>query len=136
MRSNMKTDYLRHDRAVPCPAGEKTRDKHRLVSDGNNLSLTKVDEIDIQKQINSYEDSVSLSAMIARFRKTGDMSFLRGNEGVYADVTGLPTSPLRMIDAARAAQASALEQNASNMPATESITVTDNNTTEVTPNAE
>lgn len=73
--------------AIPCPAGERKKDKFMLVRKGNNMSLTKVGEVDIQEQINSYEDGVSLAKMIERFKR-GDTSALNHGGGFYGDVSG------------------------------------------------
>lgn len=109
--------YLDKDPVVPFPAGDCLRVKNKLVRKGNNLYLQEVDKVDIQEQINSYEDGVSLQAMIARYKRTGDSSVLNKSSGFYADVSGLETNPARVIDqlrnvaqAAQAAQAAQVEK--------------------------
>lgn len=86
MKKN-KFSCFERDVAIPCPSGERKKDRFMLVRKGNNMSLTKTGEVDIQEQIDSYEDGVSLPKMIERFRR-GDTSALSRGEGFYGDVSG------------------------------------------------
>lgn len=122
MANKKEWAYLKHDLAVPFPSGDKFRDKHKLVENGNNLRLQKVDTIDIQAQISSYEDGVSLSKMIARYKRTGDSSFLKRSQGFYADTSGMETNPARVIDNARAVAAEMAATAAEKSPNAEETT--------------
>lgn len=92
--------YLEKGKAIPCPAGERMKDKHTLVRDGNNLTLKKVGQIDIVEQIQSYEDGVSLAKMIERFKR-GDTSALQRGQVFYGDVSGYETDPAQVINQTR-----------------------------------
>lgn len=105
-------NYLEKDMAIPCPAGDRKKDKHMLVKDGNNLSLKKVGEIDIQEQINSYEDGVSLAKMIERYKR-GDTSALNRDGGFYGDVSGFATDVVDVLNNNRAVMDAAQKQAAS-----------------------
>lgn len=93
-------NYLSKDKAIPCPAGDRYKDKNILIKDGENLSLKKVGRIDTVEQINSHLDGVSLQKMIERFQR-GDTSALSRNVGFYADVSGYETDPRAVIDTTR-----------------------------------
>lgn len=89
--------YLEKEKAIPCPAGERMKDKHTLVRDGNNLRLKKVGQVDVVEQIQSYEDGVSLAKMIERFNR-GDSSALNRGSAFYGDVSGYETDPAQVIN--------------------------------------
>lgn len=89
--------YLEKEKAIPCPAGERMKDKHTLVRDGNNLRLKKVGQVDVVEQIQSYEDGVSLAKMIERFNR-GDSSALNHGSAFYGDVSGYETDPAQVIN--------------------------------------
>lgn len=92
--------YFEKGKAIPCPAGERMKDKYTLVRDGNNLSLKKVGQIDIVEQIQSYEDGVSLAKMIERFKR-GDTSALQRGQAFYGDVSSYETDPAQVINQTR-----------------------------------
>lgn len=92
--------YLNKDKSVPCPVGDRYKDKNILIKDGDNLSLKKVGRIDTVEQINSYEDGVSLQKMIERFQR-GDTSALTRGVGFYADVSGYEKDPRAVIENGR-----------------------------------
>lgn len=82
--------------AIPCSSGCRTKAEYQLKQTGNNLELVKVGEIDIQAQIESFEDSVSLSKMIERFSR-GDDTALTRRKGFYGDVSGFSDNPAEVI---------------------------------------
>lgn len=95
--------YLQKEPAIPCLGGSPIKDEFQLVTEGNNLSLKKVGTINVQKQIESYRDSVDLGKMIERYKR-GDTSALnRGNGGFYADVSGMSTDLAEQIENQRIA---------------------------------
>lgn len=55
-------------------------------------------------QIQSYKEGCSLETIIKRFKATQDPSVLQKRQGIYADVSGLPTSMIemyRLVDKAK-----------------------------------
>lgn len=83
-------NYLKKDRAIPCPSGSRWKKVNTLVRDGNNLMLKETGRIDIAEQIASYEDGVSLAKMIERYKR-GDTSALNRGSAFYEDVSGYDT---------------------------------------------
>lgn len=86
--NNRTFNYLARENAVPCPSGERYKDKCILVKNGDNLSLKKVGRIDTVEQIQSHHDGVCLQKMIERFNRTGDVGVFGSSRGFYADVVG------------------------------------------------
>lgn len=83
-------------------SGETFVPRMQLVRDGNNLALIDTGEkIDLQAHIKSFEDSVSLPRMIARFQ-AGDADVFSGDSGFYGDVSEMPTSLQDLIERSRA----------------------------------
>lgn len=105
--------YFEKDKALPCPAGDRMKDVNRLVRNGNNLSLEKTGELDVQEQIQSYEDGVSLEKMIKRFQR-GDETALQRRQAFYADVSGYSTDPAEVIRTGRAAMQTLADLQAKN----------------------
>lgn len=93
-------NYLKKCSSLPCPSGSRFKDKHVLEQNGNNYSVRKVGVIDTYEQIQSYEDSVSLSRMIERYKR-GDTSALSRGFGFYADVSGFSDNPAEVISKTR-----------------------------------
>lgn len=96
----IKFSYMKKERAIPCPSGDRYKDEFKLEQNGNNLSLVKVGRVDVHEQIQSHRDAVSLSAMIERFKR-GDTSALERKKGFYADVTDFETNPAQVIQNGR-----------------------------------
>lgn len=85
----------------PCCPGSRFKPEYQLCQNGNNYTLKEVGKIDIQEQIASYEDGVSLSKMIERYKR-GDESALTRRKGFYADVSGMSDNPAEVISNTRA----------------------------------
>lgn len=81
-------NYLSRVKAVPCPSGDRYKDKCILVKNGDNLSLKKVGRIDTVEQIQSHHDGVCLQKMIERFNRTGDTGVFGSSRGFYGDTVG------------------------------------------------
>lgn len=93
-----------------CP-GCKIYIKNTIKYDGNNLQLVPTDEIDLQKQLDSYKDCCSLRHYLEKFgvdalgrAKTAE--FLK-KTGTYADVSVYPSSLLEAHRLGSSARASA-----------------------------
>lgn len=88
--SNSKTfSYFNRDAALPSPAGERMKDEYALRIDGNNLHLDKVDTIDLQMKINSYEASTSLAHLLKRYQRGDVCAFDNGGHPQWdTDFTG------------------------------------------------
>lgn len=84
-----KFAYLKKEPALPCPGGSPVKDEFQLVTEGNNLMLEKVGEINVQKQIESYRDTVDLGKMIERYKRGDTSALSRGNGGFYADISNI-----------------------------------------------
>lgn len=52
--------------------------------------LEKIGEKNIVEMINSNKDNANYEKLIKKFQATGDISFLNGKQGFYADMTGVP----------------------------------------------
>lgn len=118
--------------AIPCPSGNRVKPEYQLKMDGNNLSLVKVGEIDIQKQIESYADGVSLAKMIERFKR-GDETALTRKKGFYADVSGFSDNPAEVIDRTRVLVTELAKDNTPADPTPADPTPADLTATEPTP---
>ena len=94
-------DYLSREPAVPCPSGDRYKKKNILIKKGDNLSLKEVGRIDIQEQIQSHHDGVSLQKMIERFNRSGDPGVFSRGSGFYADVSGYSTDMQEVINGIR-----------------------------------
>ena len=79
--------YMQKESAIPCPSGSPIKDEFELVTEGNNMSLKKVGTINVQKQIESYRDSVDLGKMIERYKRGDTSALTRGAGGSFADVS-------------------------------------------------
>lgn len=109
--------YLKKERAIPCPSGERLKDKNILdpAAKGNNLKLKKVGVVDTVEQIQSYLDGVALDRMIERFKR-GDTSALENQRGFYADVSGYAEDLQTTINNGRAVVDFAAKQAAAAEP--------------------
>lgn len=97
--------------------------QHTVKREGNNLTLVETGVLDIQEMIESYVDGVSLEKMIQRFRRGDESAFMR-KQAFYADVSGLPTDMMSVINTGRAATAILADQKSDpgTAPATETTT--------------
>ena len=100
MMNERKFGYMQKFPACTSPSGCRKKPGYQLKQTGNNYELVKVGEIDIQAQIASYEDAVSLPKMIERFKR-GDDTALTRSHGFYADVSGFEDNPAAVIDNTR-----------------------------------
>ena len=92
--------YLKKDKSLPCPSGDRLQVVNTVVRDGNNLILKKTGVVDIVEKIQSYRDGVELTKMIERYKR-GDASALSHGAGFYADVSGFSDDPLEVINQTR-----------------------------------
>ena len=60
--------------------------------------LEKVGTKNIVALISSNKDNANYEKLIRKFQATGDITFLKGREGFYADLTGLPSSLIEAYD--------------------------------------
>ena len=109
-------DYFLREKAVPCPVGDRIVKQHKVVTEGNNLRRVETGELDIVEHIQSYEDGVSLSKMIERFKR-GDPTALNRATPFYGDVSGYDDNPASVIETTRGAVSAAMDQQ--QQPATE-----------------
>lgn len=58
--------------------------------------LEEIGTKNIVEMINSNKDNANYEKLIKKFKVTGDISFLNGKQGFYADMTGVPDN---LIDA-------------------------------------
>lgn len=74
------------------PVGSRIADKMSVVcGDRGNRYLKKTGETNLYDYIQSFKDEVDLNKIIDRCMMTGDVSLLQRVQGVYLDVTGMPT---------------------------------------------
>lgn len=74
------------------PAGTGKKEEKILVREGNNLLLKKTGKmIDLNEQIASHLDSVSLPRLLARYY-AGDLGAINCVSGFYGDISDLPAS--------------------------------------------
>lgn len=75
-----------------CCSGSRFSDKMHLVYDERGRKhLEKVGETDNYALIQSYRDSCDLSKILQKCLDTGDASLLQRAQGVFSDLTGMPT---------------------------------------------
>ena len=103
--------YFLKDKAIPSPSGCRYVKQHTVKREGNNLTLVETGVLDTQEMIESYVDGVSLEKMIQRFRRGDESAFMR-KQAFYADVSGMPTDMLSVINTGRAASAILADQEA------------------------
>lgn len=60
--------------------------------------LEKIGEKNIVALIQSNKDNANYEKLIRKFQATGDISFLNGKEGFYADITGIPSNLIQAYD--------------------------------------
>ena len=113
--------YLKKESAIPCPGGSPVKDEFQLVTEGNNLSLKKVGTINVQKQIESYRDSVDLGKMIERYKRGDSSALSRGNRGFYADVSEIDTDLAVQIENQRLAAEYMAQAKAEEAPQAENV---------------
>lgn len=89
----------------PCGSGERKRPIYqRQCEAGKEATLVKVGESDLQDYIQSFADECDVSRIVQRYAN-GDASVLQRLQGVYCDVTGVPTdltTAFQTVSAARA----------------------------------
>ena len=101
-----ETPYSRFDenyRQIYTCSGERYVDDYVGDLDRNgNLTLKKVGKTDLYEQIQSYADSCDMKLIVSRYM-SGDMTALNRVQGIYTDITDMPTNlheALELIDKA------------------------------------
>lgn len=102
----MNERYVHRSRSRrPCSSGERKRSIYqRQCENGKTPKLVKVGETDLQDYIQSFADECDVSRIVQRYAN-GDSSVLQRMQGVYCDVTGVPTdltTAFQTVSAARA----------------------------------
>lgn len=69
---------------------------HLVIDDFGHQKLEKNGTDNWYAKIQSYHDGCALKCMLARYKETGDISFLSKSNGQYFDATNMPTSLLDM----------------------------------------
>lgn len=86
-----RTIYGDHNKSVT-EAGNPIQIEYELVIDEQGREELKPSgETDLQEYIQSHRDSVDFNLIIQRYQ-AGDIDALERIKGIYADVSGLPTS--------------------------------------------
>lgn len=87
-----------HDRVfqeVGCPVQPTYSAKYD--TDGV-LDLVQTGEVNLYDQIQSHRDSVDIHVLMQRF-EAGDVDCLSQAQGIYADVSGMPTTYAEVLNA-------------------------------------
>lgn len=75
----------------PCSSGERKRPIfQRRCEIGKEATLVQVGESDLQDFIQSFADECDVSRIVQRYAN-GDTAVLQRVQGVYTDVSGVPT---------------------------------------------
>lgn len=102
----MNDRYVHRSRSRrSCGSGDRKRSIYqRHCEIGKEATLVKVGESDLQDYIQSFADECDVSRIVQRY-VNGDTSVLQRLQGVYCDVTGVPTdltTAFQTVSAARA----------------------------------
>ena len=54
--------------------------------------LRENSKLDIDEYVNSFKQETNIKVLLQRFAETGDVSYLHQSNGVYADVSSIPTN--------------------------------------------
>ncbi len=54
--------------------------------------LKEKSKLDIKEYVNSFKQETNIKVLLQRFAETGDVSYLHQSNGVYADVSSIPTN--------------------------------------------
>lgn len=89
----------------PCDSGDRKRPIYqRHCESGKESKLVKVGESDLQDYIQSFADECDVTRIVQRYAN-GDTTVLQRVQGVYTDVSGVPsdlTTAFQTVSAARA----------------------------------
>lgn len=89
----------------PCCSGERKRPIYQRQSDsGKEPTLVKVGETDLQDYIQSFADECDVTRIVQRYAN-GDTAVLQRVQGVYCDVSGVPTDLTTAFETVSAARA-------------------------------
>lgn len=106
MLNKLKFDVFgkKRDDDIKSVAGEKMKQTYRMkIDDKGHESLVEDDLIDVQKEIDSYEESVNVNNIIARFM-AGDENALDRAKAFYADVSKVPKNFAQILELNNRAQ--------------------------------
>lgn len=88
----------KRDDDIKSVAGDKMKQTYRMkIDESGHEVLVEDDLIDIQKEINSYEESVNVNNIIARYI-AGDEGALDRAKAFYADVSKVPKNFAAVLD--------------------------------------
>ena len=54
--------------------------------------LKEQSKLDIKEYVNSFKQETNIKVLLQRFAETGDVSYLHQSNGVYADISSIPTN--------------------------------------------
>lgn len=87
-----------------CPGERKRPIYQRQCEAGKEPTLVKVGETDLQDYIQSFADECDVTRIVQRYAN-GDTSVLQRVQGVYCDVSGVPTDLTTAFETVSAARA-------------------------------
>lgn len=89
----------------PCCSGERKRPIYqRQREEGKEAKLVQVGETDLQDYIQSFADECDVNRIVERYAN-GDTAVLQRLQGVYCDVSGVPTDLTTAFETVSAARA-------------------------------
>lgn len=77
---------------IPTEAGDRIQPKYqKAVDDKGRPVLVEVGSVDLQEHIQSFAQEVDINRIVSR-AVNGDTSVLQRVQGVFADISGMPTN--------------------------------------------
>lgn len=92
----LKHDYLNRD-IFTNPGNPKKPTYSPKFADDGSLQLVSTGFVDTDLEISAQRDKTDMSYILARLQ-AGDSSVMPDPDALYADVTGLPTTPIGMVN--------------------------------------
>lgn len=91
-----KSDYDKRD-CVTCSGNCRKPQYAPKYGDDGTLQLVLTGYIDTDKEISSYRDQTDIAYILSRL-DAGDPGVMPDPNALYADVTGLPDTPIGMVN--------------------------------------
>lgn len=91
-----KSDYLNRKVDTCCGCCRKPQYAPKYADDGT-LELMLTGFVDTDKEISSYRNQTDMAYILSRL-EAGDPSVMPDPNALYADVTGLPNTPIGMVN--------------------------------------
>lgn len=91
-----KSDFLNRKTETCCGCCRKPQYAPKYADDGT-LELMLTGYVDTDKEISSYRNQTDMAYILSRL-EAGDPSVMPDPNALYADVTGLPDTPIGMVN--------------------------------------